>query len=67
MLGLFKYIALYMLGINLLVAAVVFSLIKPMWDMQYYFPRLVLVIALLLLPGDWDILTVDYLLKLGAT
>ncbi len=63
-LGLFKYIALYMLGINLLFAAIAFSIIKPMWDMQYYFPRLVLVIALLLIPSQWDILTIDYLLKI---
>lgn len=66
MLGLFKYVALYILGIDLLFAAVAFSLIKPMWDMQYYFPRLVFVIALLLLPVEWDVFTIDYLLKAGA-
>lgn len=62
-LGLFKYVALYILGIDLLFAAIAFSIIKPMWDMQYYFPRLVLVIALLLIPGQWDVFTIDYLLK----
>ena len=62
-LGVFKYLALYMLGLNLLFAALVFSLIKPVWDMQFYFPRLVLVIALLLLPSGWDVFTIDYLLN----
>src|ERR1043165_8961418 len=61
MLGLFKYIALYILGADLLLAAIAFSMIKPMWDMQYYFPRLVLVIGLLLLPEQWDVFTIDYL------
>jgi len=65
MLGFFKFIALYILGANLLLAAIAFSIIKPMWDMQYYFPRLVFVIVLLLLPEHWDVFTIDYLLKIG--
>ncbi len=49
---------LYILGADLLAVAFIFSMIKPMWDMQFYFPRLVLIIALLLCPPEWDSFTI---------
>jgi putative oxidoreductase len=61
-LGLFKYIALYLLGIDLLLAAFAFGLIKPMWDMQHVFPRVLLLFLLLVLPESWDVFTLDHLL-----
>jgi putative oxidoreductase len=64
-LGLFKYYALGMLGLNLLFASVVFGLIKPMWDMQYVFPRLLLLLFLLLVPAAWDTISIDHLLDLN--
>lgn len=60
--GFAKYFALFALGLDLLIVAIAFSILKPMWDMQYVFPRLILLIALLLLPSDWDSLSVDYLI-----
>lgn len=60
--GLFKTIALTLLGIDLIFVAVAFGLIKPMWDMQYVFPRLVLLLLLLLLPVCMDYYSVDSLL-----
>lgn len=33
--GLFKYYALYLLGIDLLLVCVVFGLVTPMWDMRH--------------------------------
>ena len=55
--GIYKNYVLYILGFDLLIVAFVFSLIKAMWDMQYYFPRLVLIITLLLCPPEWDYFT----------
>lgn len=63
-LGLFKYIALYALGIDLLLVAAAFGVIQPVWDLRHVFPRLVLLAALLLLPADWDVISADYWLGL---
>ena len=58
--GFAKYYALYLLGIDLLIASIAFGMLKPMWDMQYIFPRLVLFIFFFLVPSEWDVLSVDY-------
>ena len=55
-----KYYALCILGINLLIASLAFSIIKPMWDLQFVFPRLILLIFLLIAPPQWDVISVDY-------
>ncbi|MFL5752637.1 MAG: DoxX family membrane protein [Bacteroidia bacterium] len=62
-LGLFKYFALTLIGIDLLLVAVAFSIVKPMWDMKFVFPRLVLLITLLLLPEQWNVISLDYLIQ----
>ncbi|MEW6468755.1 MAG: DoxX family membrane protein [Bacteroidota bacterium] len=61
--GLFKSYVLYLLGLDLLMASLAFSLIKPMWDMQFVFPRLILLLFLLLAPPAWDLLSLDHLLS----
>ncbi len=61
-LGLFKTAAMYALGIDLILVCGAFSILKPMWDMQLLFPRLILLAALLYLPAEWDLLTLDNLL-----
>jgi len=61
--GLFKQYALYILGIDLILVAGAFSLIKPMWDMQLLFPRLILLGVLLYLPAEWDVLSADYIIQ----
>jgi uncharacterized membrane protein YphA (DoxX/SURF4 family) len=58
--GLFKYYALYLLGLDLIVASVMFGIVKPMWDMRYVFPRLILLLFLFLVPAEWDVLSLDY-------
>lgn len=63
-LGLFKQYALYILGIDLILVAGAFSLIKPMWDMQFLFPRLILLAILLYLPSEWDVISLDYIIRL---
>ena len=61
--GLAKKYTLALLGIDLILAAAAFSIMKPMWDMQYFFPRLALLVFLLLVPVAWDVLSADYMLK----
>jgi len=54
--------ALILLGADLFMTGLIFSLIKPMWDMQYYFPRLILLLILMLAPEAWDTFRIDSLL-----
>lgn len=58
--GFLKYYALYFLGLDLILVAVAFGMIKPMWDMQFLFPRLLLLLLLLVIPSQWDVISVDY-------
>lgn len=62
--GFAKYYACYLLAVDMLFTAFAFSVIKPMWDMQYFFPRFVLLIFCLITPSQWDITSVDYLWSL---
>jgi putative oxidoreductase len=55
--------ALIMLGADLLMTGLIFTLIKPMWDMQYYLPRLLLLLILMIAPEAWDIFQIDSVLK----
>lgn len=65
--GFAKYYALYLLGIDLLIASIAFGIIKPMWDMQYVFPRLALLLFFLIAPSEWDVLSVDYVWSIIKT
>jgi len=62
-LGLYKTTTLYLLGLDLLLVTAAFSYLKPMWDMQLLFPRLMLLSALLIFPVEWDIFSLDHLLQ----
>ncbi|NUM50896.1 MAG: DoxX family protein [Flavobacteriales bacterium] len=61
--GLFTKYALYLLGLDLILVVGAFSLIKPMWDMQLLFPRLMLLSILLYLPEEWNMISADYILN----
>jgi uncharacterized membrane protein YphA (DoxX/SURF4 family) len=61
--GLFREYTLYLLSLNMLLVAIGFSLLKPMWDMGHYFPRLILLLALLILPSTWDWFCADMLFR----
>jgi hypothetical protein len=61
-LGFLKDYAACVLAGDLAVVAFVFSSLKPMWDMQYYFPRFVMIVALLMIPNGSDHWALDYLL-----
>ncbi len=58
--GFLKYYCLYLLGFDLIFAAVAFGIIEPVWDMKHIFPRLALLIFLMVIPSQWDIISVDY-------
>ncbi|MFL5762737.1 MAG: DoxX family protein [Bacteroidia bacterium] len=61
-LGLCEPVALCLLGANLLVASIAFSAATPMWDMKHVFPRLAMLVFLLLAPVHWNILSIDHIL-----
>lgn len=65
-LGLFTQIALIILGIDLLIVAIGLGMLTPMWDMQHAFPRLILLLVLLILPEYWNVFSLDELLKLNS-
>lgn len=62
--GFVKYWSLYLLGFDMLFAALALGLVEPMWDMKHVFPRLVLLIFLLILPSQWDVISIDYVWSL---
>lgn len=61
--GLFEYYALYFLGINLLLVNIAFGISNPMWDMKFVFPRLALLIFLLVIPPTWHMWSIDNLIS----
>ncbi len=58
--GFVKYYALYLLGIDLLIVSVAFCIIEPMWDLRHVFPRMLLLLIALMIPYQWDVLSVDW-------
>lgn len=63
-LGLFKFYTLSLLSLDLIFVAFYFSAIKPMWDMQFFFPRFIFIIFLWLIPFSEDIYSIDHLIKI---
>ena len=62
LIGLFEYASLYLLGVNLMVAAAGFGINKPLWDTRNVFPRLILLLVLLFTPLEWHIWSLDHLI-----
>lgn len=60
--GLFTQLSLYALTIDVLLASAAFGIMRPMWDMQFVFPRLLSLIFLLLTPIEWNIFSLDILI-----
>jgi len=52
--GLFRKCALYVLAVDLLIVSFGHGLLEPIWDLQHVIPRAILLIALLLVPQQWD-------------
>ena len=64
LIGFMKYYALYLLGIDLIIVCLSLSMLESLWDMKHVFPRLMLLITLLILPSQWGSFSVDYLWSL---
>jgi len=60
--GLLQYAALYLLGINLIIASIGFGMNTPMWDTKFVLPRLLLLLFLLCIPPSWSVFSLDYLI-----
>lgn len=65
LIGLFKNITLFFLGVDLVIVGIAFSMLEPVWDMRHVFPRVLMVFVLLILPHDWELISIDYLLKIN--
>ena len=65
MIGFFTNYALVALGLDLILVCFAFSLIRPMWDLQHVFPRLLLIIILLLFPNECAKISLDYFLNIS--
>jgi len=62
-LGFFKIPVLCILGLDMILVTAAFSLISPMWDMKYVFPRVFLLIFLFLLSDQPDLISLDNLIN----
>jgi len=63
--GLFTNCALVALGFDLVLVCFAFSMLRPMWDMQYVFPRLLLVIGLLFFPNEYNRFGLDHFFNIN--
>lgn len=60
-LGLFKNVVLVLLGFDVIMVAVAFSVLEPVWDMRHVFPRLLIISVLLVMPEEWSRFTLDFI------
>jgi putative oxidoreductase len=63
-LGLAKYYVLYFLGLDLILVSIAFSMIDPVWDLQHVFRRMVMLLTALVIPYEWDLISLDYIFQL---
>ena len=61
--GLYEHFALYLLGADLIIVVVAFSIVKPMWYASSVYVRLALLSVLLFIPREWDVLSADYIIQ----
>jgi putative oxidoreductase len=61
--GFCSTLALYALGLDLLIVAFAFSVMEPMWDLKHVFPRVILLAVLLMLPADCSFFSLDHLIQ----
>lgn len=64
--GLKRDIALYLLGVVLVIVTFGNGLATPVWDLSHVMYRLILIASLLLLPKSWDVFSFDRLLRRKA-
>lgn len=59
LLGFFRSYALFTLFGELILISVFFSFLKPMWDVKFVWPRLVLLVFEIIIPNSWASLALD--------
>ncbi|HTL82188.1 MAG TPA: DoxX family protein [Bacteroidia bacterium] len=64
--GLWTVPALFILALDLAIVALGMSLRQPLWDMRHFWPRLVMLIILLLLPMEHDRFSIDNFFHLNG-
>ncbi len=62
-LGLKVDYALYALASVLIIVSFGHGLAEPIWNLSHVMPRTILLVALLILPKEWDRLSLDHYLK----
>ena len=60
--GLKRDYALYALASVLVIVTFGHGLAEPIWDLSHVMPRTILLVALLLLPSQWDVFSLDHLI-----
>jgi putative oxidoreductase len=63
--GFFTNYSLILLGVDMVLVAFAFSVMNAVWDLRHVFPRLMLIVTLLILPNDWNKMSLDFLFKLN--
>ncbi len=61
--GVFKYISLYILACDLLIVSLGMSLLNSIWDLRHVFPRVLLLLFLLIYPAEFDTLTLQNIIS----
>jgi uncharacterized membrane protein YphA (DoxX/SURF4 family) len=64
--GLFRTISLFALSVDLIIVAFLFSSIKAMWDMNFFLPRIIFIVFLLLFPQPADIFALENLFLING-
>lgn len=60
--GILRTYVLFVLLSEIVLISIFFSWMKPMWDTRHVWPRLVLLVFLIIIPGSWARITLDYLI-----
>lgn len=60
--GILRTYVLFLLLSEMVLISIFFSWMKPMWDTKHVWPRLVLLVFLIIIPGSWARITLDYLI-----
>lgn len=63
LIGLWRRIAIFILGALLLLVSFGHGVLTPIWSLEDVFPRAILLILLFLLPSEWDQWSLDHLFR----
>ncbi len=62
--GFLKHLTLYLIALDIIIAAIGLGIMKPMWDMKHVFPRFIMLVFLLIMPSQWDVICVDHVISI---